>query len=239
MTQFMKIAAIVCMIVLSVYGTPYAQDDDGGDQGDSGGGISDESSAADVSDAGDAQVEVSDTRDAGDAQAEVSDTRDMVDAQVEEGDGARAATDEGHEVVETSESYEERQSDMISSKNARAVRPAVIGVAAGTGTGTIVRGASTGLFKNTKISDVLAGNKVRVGMTKEDLVTQIGYPPDGTIGQGALFSGFVQSKATAAGKEESWTYQIGKTVEGMRSVTFKIVDGKVIAWNEWLDTGRK
>jgi len=250
--------------MLSVYGVSCAQDDDQGGQGDAGGSVSDESGAADVSDAGNTQVdlsdsgdtentqvEVSETEDAGNEQVEVSETEDAGNTQADLGD-AENTPDEGRGVVETSESYEEYQSDtnpregVVSTgtaypvrKNARVVRPAVVGVPVATGARAIVRGSSAGFLNNTKISDALSGNKVRVGMTKKDLITQIGYPPDGAIGQGPLFSSFVQSRATASGREESWTYQIVKTVGGVKSVTFKIIDGKVAAWNEWLDTGRK
>lgn len=96
--------------------------------------------------------------------------------------------------------------------------------------------SEAGLFENKKIFEALQGSELKVGMTKESLVAVIGYPPDGKPKQGALFYRFAQSKVTAAGKEESWTYQIGATVEGVRSVTFKIVDGKVAEWSEWLDT---
>lgn len=99
--------------------------------------------------------------------------------------------------------------------------------------------ASAGLFENKKIAGALADNKVKVGMTKDELVAQIGYPPEGKPKQDALFYRFAQSKVTAAGKEESWTYQIGATAEGVRSVTFKLVDGKVAEWSEWLDSGKK
>ena len=61
-------------------------------------------------------------------------------------------------------------------------------------------------------------------------------PPDGSAKQGGAFYRFAQNKVTAAGKEESWTYQIGATAEGVRSVTFKMIDGKVQEWNEWLDS---
>jgi len=99
--------------------------------------------------------------------------------------------------------------------------------------------ANAGIFENKKISDALNGDKIKVGMTKDELVGEIGYPPEGKPKQDALFYRFVQSKVTAAGKEESWTYQIGATMEGVRSVTFKLVDGKVAEWNEWLDSGKK
>jgi hypothetical protein len=96
--------------------------------------------------------------------------------------------------------------------------------------------AHCGLFENKKISQALQDDTVRIGMTKDALVAAIGYPPDGGVKQGAMFYRFAQSKVTAAGKEESWTYQIGASAEGVRSVTFKIADGKVSEWNEWLDT---
>lgn len=96
--------------------------------------------------------------------------------------------------------------------------------------------ALAGLFENKKISQALQGNDLKVGMTKEALVSLIGYPPDSKPSQGALFYRFAQSKVTAAGKEESWTYQIAPSPEGVRSVTVKIVDGKVAEWSEWLDT---
>lgn len=96
--------------------------------------------------------------------------------------------------------------------------------------------AHAGLFDNKKITQALESGKVKIGMTKEALVSEIGYPPEGKDKQSALFYRFAQSKMTAAGKEESWTYQLGATVEGIRSVTIKLVDGKVAEWNEWLDT---
>jgi len=92
-----------------------------------------------------------------------------------------------------------------------------------------------GLLANDKIISALNDGKVRIGMTKDELVGEIGYPPDGKAKQNALFYRFAQSKVTAAGKEESWTYQLEATAGGVRSVTFKIVDGKVAEWNEWLD----
>ena len=96
--------------------------------------------------------------------------------------------------------------------------------------------ACAGLFENKKISDALQGSELKVGMSKDQLVSVIGYPPDGKDKQGAMFYRFAQNKVTAAGKEESWTYQIGATAEGVRSVTFKLVDGKFAEWSEWLDT---
>ncbi|MCM8761165.1 MAG: hypothetical protein NC938_05445 [Candidatus Omnitrophica bacterium] len=96
--------------------------------------------------------------------------------------------------------------------------------------------AYAGLFENKKIAEALQGDGLKVGMTKDQLVSLIGYPPEGKPKQDALFYRFAQSKVTAAGKEESWTYQISATAEGVRSVTFKLVDGKVAEWNEWLDT---
>ena len=96
--------------------------------------------------------------------------------------------------------------------------------------------AHAGLFDNKKISQALESGSVKVGMTKEALVAEIGYPPDGGAKQGGAFYRFAQSKVTSAGKEDSWTYQIGATAEGVRSVTFKMVDGKVGEWSEWLDT---
>ena len=73
-------------------------------------------------------------------------------------------------------------------------------------------------------------------MAKDQLVTEIGYPPEGGSTQGAMFYRFAQTKVTVAGKEESWTYQIAPSAEGVRSVTFKMIDGKVSEWSEWLDT---
>lgn len=96
--------------------------------------------------------------------------------------------------------------------------------------------AYAGLFENKKISDALQGDSLKVGMTKEALIAAIGYPPEGKPKQDAVFYRFAQSKVTAAGKEESWTYQIAPSAEGVRSVTFKMVDGKVTEWNEWLDS---
>jgi hypothetical protein len=96
--------------------------------------------------------------------------------------------------------------------------------------------AHAGLFENKKIASALQGSDLKVGMSRNELVSLIGYPPEGKPSQGALFYRFAQSRVTAAGKEESWTYQIGASAEGVRSVTFKIVDGKVAEWNEWLDT---
>jgi hypothetical protein len=93
-----------------------------------------------------------------------------------------------------------------------------------------------GLFENKKVSGALQGNDLKIGMTKEALVSVIGYPPEGKTKQDAMFYRFAQSKVTAAGKEESWTYQIAPSAEGVRSVTFKMIDGKVTEWNEWLDT---
>ncbi|MFH0771319.1 MAG: hypothetical protein V1933_01725 [Candidatus Omnitrophota bacterium] len=91
------------------------------------------------------------------------------------------------------------------------------------------------LFENENIINALENGKVKVGMAKDELVGAIGYPPEGKSKQDALFYRFTQSKVTSAGKEESWTYQIGATSEGVRSVTIKMVDGKVTEWNEWLD----
>jgi outer membrane protein assembly factor BamE (lipoprotein component of BamABCDE complex) len=91
-------------------------------------------------------------------------------------------------------------------------------------------------FENKKIVQALQGDLLKVGMTKEQLIEVIGYPPEGKPKQDAMFYRFAQTKVTAAGKEESWTYQIAPTLEGVRSVTFKIVDGKVVEWSEWLDT---
>ena len=91
-------------------------------------------------------------------------------------------------------------------------------------------------FENKKIAQALQGDVLKVGMTKEQLIEVIGYPPEGKPKQDALFYRFTQSKVTSVGKEELWTYQIAPTLEGVRSVTFKIVDGKVVEWNEWLDT---
>jgi len=98
--------------------------------------------------------------------------------------------------------------------------------------------AHAALFENKKIIDALENGKVRIGMTKQELISEIGYPPEGKPKQDALYFRFVQSKVTAAGKEESWTYQIGATPGGVRSVTFKILDGKIQEWNEWMDTAR-
>lgn len=92
------------------------------------------------------------------------------------------------------------------------------------------------LFENKKITEALETGKVKVGMTKDELVGAIGYPPEGKPKQDALFYRFAQTKVTSAGKEESWTYQVGATAGGVRSVTFKIIDGKVAEWNEWLDS---
>lgn len=96
--------------------------------------------------------------------------------------------------------------------------------------------AYAGLFENKKISEALQGEGLKVGMTKDALISAIGYPPEGRPKQDAIFYRFAQSKVTAAGREESWTYQIAPSAEGVRSVTFKMVDGKVIEWNEWLDS---
>lgn len=95
--------------------------------------------------------------------------------------------------------------------------------------------AFAGLFANDKIINALNDGKVRIGMTKDELIGEIGYPPEGKAKQDALFFRFVKSKVTAAGKEESWTYQLEATPGGVRSVTIKIVDGKVAEWDEWLD----
>lgn len=91
------------------------------------------------------------------------------------------------------------------------------------------------LFENEKIINALENGSVKVGMSKDEVVGAIGYPPEGKPKQDALFYRFAQSKVTASGKEESWTYQMGATSEGVRSVTIKMVDGKVTEWNEWLD----
>lgn len=92
------------------------------------------------------------------------------------------------------------------------------------------------MFENKKIIDALESGRVKVGMSKEGLVGVIGYPPEGKPKQDGLFYRFAKTRVTAAGKEESWTYQIGATADGVRSVTFRMVDGKVAEWNEWLDT---
>ncbi len=96
--------------------------------------------------------------------------------------------------------------------------------------------AYAGLFENTKVTDALGNGTIKVGMSKADLIAAIGYPPEGKPKQDSMFYRFAQSKVTASGKEDSWTYQIGATAEGVRSVTFKLVDDKVAEWNEWLDT---
>lgn len=96
--------------------------------------------------------------------------------------------------------------------------------------------AGAGLFDNKKVTDAMQNDKIKIGMTKEALVSEIGYPPDSSAKQGSQFFRFAQSKVTAAGKEDSWTYQTGATAEGVKSVTFKLVDGKVAEYNEWLDT---
>lgn len=94
------------------------------------------------------------------------------------------------------------------------------------------------LFENKKLSAALQDGAVRVGMDKQELVDAIGYPPSGKPNQDNFFYRFAQTKVTASGKEESWTYQIEPTPEGVRSVTFKLLDGKVQEWNEWLDSGK-
>lgn len=96
--------------------------------------------------------------------------------------------------------------------------------------------AHAGIFENKKLSGALQGDILKVGMTKDQLIATIGYPPEGKPKQDAFFYRFAQSKVTAAGREESWTYQIEPLSEGVRSVTFNIVDGKVTEWNEWLDS---
>ena len=98
--------------------------------------------------------------------------------------------------------------------------------------------AAFALMENKKIIEALDGGKVKVGMAKADLVGVIGYPPEGKPKQDALFYRFVQTKVTSAGKEENWTYQLGATSDGVRSVTIKMIDGKVTEWNEWLDSGK-
>jgi hypothetical protein len=92
------------------------------------------------------------------------------------------------------------------------------------------------MFENKKIIDAIENGKVKVGMTKDELVGAIGYPPEGKPKQDGLFFRFAKTKVTAAGKEESWTYQIGAMADGVRSVTFTLIDGKVTEWNEWLDS---
>ena len=98
--------------------------------------------------------------------------------------------------------------------------------------------AAFALMENKKIIDALESGKVKVGMAKDELVGVIGYPPEGKAKQDNLFYRFAQTKVTSAGKEESWTYQLGATADGVRSVTFKMVDGKITEWNEWLDAGK-
>jgi len=98
--------------------------------------------------------------------------------------------------------------------------------------------AAFALMENKKIIAALDGGMIKVGMEKNDLVAAIGYPPEGKPKQDALFYRFAQTKVTSAGKEETWTYQIGATADGVRSVTLKMIDGKVTEWNEWLDAGK-
>lgn len=98
--------------------------------------------------------------------------------------------------------------------------------------------AAFALMENKKIIEALDGGMIKVGMAKNDLVAAIGYPPEGKPKQDALFYRFAQTKVTSAGKEETWTYQLGATADGVRSVTFKMIDGKVAEWNEWLDSGK-
>lgn len=98
--------------------------------------------------------------------------------------------------------------------------------------------AAFALMENKKIIEALDGGMIKVGMAKNDLVAAIGYPPEGKPKQDALFYRFAQTKVTSAGKEETWTYQLGATADGVRSVTFKMIDGKVTEWNEWLDAGK-
>ena len=98
--------------------------------------------------------------------------------------------------------------------------------------------AAFALMENKKIIEALDGGKIKVGMAKDELVAEIGYPPEGKPKQDALFYRFARTKVTSAGKEETWTYQIGATADGVRSVTFKMIDGKVTEWNEWLDSGK-
>ncbi|MFA6356968.1 MAG: hypothetical protein WCY23_07660 [Candidatus Omnitrophota bacterium] len=102
----------------------------------------------------------------------------------------------------------------------------------------MVLSASSGafaMFENKKIIDAVESGKVKVGMAKDELVGVIGYPPEGKPKQDGLFFRFAKTKVTSAGKEESWTYQVGATADGVRSITFTLIDGKVTEWNEWLD----
>ena len=95
--------------------------------------------------------------------------------------------------------------------------------------------AYAGLFDNKKVTDALQNGAIKIGMTKDALVAEIGYPPDGKPKQGNLFYRFSEARVSPAGREDSWTYQIGATPDGVKSLTIKLLDDKVAGWNEWLD----
>lgn len=93
---------------------------------------------------------------------------------------------------------------------------------------------------NTQIVNSFQSGNIYVGMTKQDLINRIGYPPEGKSSPDMFYSRYVKTKVTGEGTEELWTYQYGISpdLSGIRSVTVTIVNSKVKEWYDWVDTSR-
>lgn len=87
---------------------------------------------------------------------------------------------------------------------------------------------------NTKMVNTLQSGKIYIGMTKQDLIVKLGYPPEGKSKPDMFFSSAVSRKTTGDGIEELWSYDVGVAPDltGVRIITFKIVNGVVKEYYE-------
>lgn len=94
------------------------------------------------------------------------------------------------------------------------------------------------MMSNQRFLDAMNGGRIYVGMTKQDLINTVGYPPEGTGAPNMFYDGAVQTKVTSEGTEELWKYEYGVAGmgAGVKCVTFKIVNNQVKEWYDWVDT---
>ena len=91
-----------------------------------------------------------------------------------------------------------------------------------------------GCATNQRLTQALQMGSLRVGMSKAELVSLVGYPPEGRTAPDIFFQSFVVSYTTSGGIEERWSYQLGSTpdLNYMRVLTITMENGIVTGWSE-------
>lgn len=88
--------------------------------------------------------------------------------------------------------------------------------------------------------DIYQRGGIQVGLSKGELINLMGYPPEGKAKPDIFYSSSVQTKITDKGNEEWWRYDLGiaPDLSGIRCITIKMANGKVVEINDWIRPSR-